>query len=193
MIADEVIAFRAGTDGVQGDRGIRTDLTTLGKIIGGGFPVGAVAGRAEYMAVFEADGGTARVPHGGTYNANPVTMAAGHAAMSMLTEEAFSHLNNLGDAFRKGISEVLEITATEGAAEGQYSIFGISLADPQLNDASARGAVYQSSGLHRYLVQHGYWLTPGLSGVLCTLMDSSDIDPFCETLRQGIITLKEQA
>ncbi len=190
LIADEVIAFRAGMAGVQGDRGIRPDLTTLGKIIGGGFPVGAVAGRADVMAVFEAGESKARVSHGGTFNANPVTMVAGHAAMQMLTEDAFVKLNALGAAFRKGIQEVFELTNTEGIAEGQYSIFAITTTDPDLDDTSPRGHVYRSSGLHQYMVQHGYWLTPGLAGVLCTLMDSGDIDPFCETLRDGILELK---
>ncbi|MEN8166821.1 MAG: aspartate aminotransferase family protein [Pseudomonadota bacterium] len=190
LIADEVIAFRAGMAGVQGDRGIRPDLTTLGKIIGGGFPVGAVAGRAEIMAVFESGETKAKVSHGGTFNANPVTMVAGYTAMQMLTEDAFAKLNALGDAFRKGIQEVFDLTNTEGTAEGQYSIFGIATEDPDLNDLSPRGHVYRSSGLHQYMVQHGYWLTPGMAGVLCTLMDSADIDPFCETLREGILELK---
>ncbi len=192
FIADEVIAFRAGMDGVQGDRNIRTDLTTLGKIIGGGFPVGAVAGRAEVMAVFEADGARASVPHGGTYNANPVTMAAGRAAMQMLTEDVFVRLNALGDAFRKGIDEVFKLTDTQGSGDGQYSIFAVTTTDPALDDASARGHVYRSSGLHQYMVRHGYWLTPGMAGVLCTLMDSTDVDPFCETLRCGIVELKNR-
>ena len=190
FIADEVIAFRAGMAGVQGDRGIRPDLTTLGKIIGGGFPVGAVAGRADVMAVFESGESKAKVSHGGTFNANPVTMVAGHAAMQMLTEDTFARLNVLGEAFRKGIQEVFDLTNTDGIAQGQYSIFAITTADADLDDSPARGHVYQSKGLHRYMVQHGYWLTPGLAGVLCTLMDSSDIDPFCETLRDGILALK---
>ena len=190
LIADEVVAFRAGMAGVQGDRGIRPDLTTLGKIIGGGFPVGAVAGRAEVMAVFEAGETKAKVSHGGTFNANPVTMVAGHTAMQMLTEDAFAKLNALGDEFRKGIQEVLDLTDTEGVAQGQYSIFAVTTTDPDLDDSPMRGYVYQSKGLHRYMVQHGYWLTPGLAGVLCTLMDSGDIDPLCETLREGILELK---
>jgi glutamate-1-semialdehyde 2,1-aminomutase len=190
LIADEVMAFRAGMAGVQGDRGICTDLTTLGKIIGGGFPVGAVAGRAEYMAVFETDEGKARLPHGGTFNANPITMVAGHAAMQMLTAEAFAKLNTLGDAFRKGIQEVFDLTDTEARVEGQYSMFGITVLDSDLADTSTVGHVYESRGLHLYMVQHGYWLSPGLMGVLCTLMDSTDIDPFCETLRKGILELK---
>ena len=103
LIADEVIAYRAGPAGVQGERNLKPHLTTLGKIIGGGFPVGAVAGSADVMSVFESDGRKAKLPHGGTYNANPVSMAAGCKAMQMLDTDAFETLNGLGDEFRKGI------------------------------------------------------------------------------------------
>ena len=70
LVFDEVIAFRLGYEGAQGFHGVTPDLTALGKIIGGGFPVGAVAGRAAAMQVFEGGGG---LPHGGTFNGNPVT------------------------------------------------------------------------------------------------------------------------
>jgi glutamate-1-semialdehyde aminotransferase len=110
--------------------------------------------------------------------------------MQMLTAEAFAKLNTLGDAFRKGIQEVFDLTDTEARVEGQYSMFGITVLDSDLADTSTVGHVYESRGLHLYMVQHGYWLSPGLMGVLCTLMDSTDIDPFCETLRKGILELK---
>ncbi len=190
FIADEVVALRAGPAGVQGDRGLRPQLTTLGKIIGGGFPVGAVAGSADVMSVFETGEGKARLPHGGTYNANPVSMAAGHAAMRMMTGEAFTRLNDLGASFRKGCAEVLSLTDTEGDVRGQYSIFAVSFTEPGLNDLAERGHVYRSSGLHRYMVQNGYWLSPGMLGVCSTVMDSADVDPFCETLMRGIRALR---
>lgn len=191
-IADEVIAFRAGWSGLQGVRNLKPHLTTLGKIIGGGFPVGAVVGNADVMSVFETDDGKARLPHGGTYNANPVSMAAGFKAMDMLTPDAFARLNSLGDGFRKGVREVFEISDTDGEVEGQYSIFSMTLSDPALGDATARGHVYRSAGLHRYMVQNGYWMTPGMVGILSTVMDTADIAPFCETLLAGIRELREQ-
>ena len=191
-IADEVIAFRAGWSGLQGVRNLKPHLTTLGKIIGGGFPVGAVVGNADVMSVFETDDGKARLPHGGTYNANPVSMAAGFKAMDMLTPDAFARLNSLGDGFRKGVREVFEISDTDGEVEGQYSIFSMTLSDPALGDATARGHVYRSAGLHRYMVQNGYWMTPGMVGVVSTVMDTADIAPFCETLLAGIRELREQ-
>ena len=191
-IADEVIAFRAGWSGLQGVRNLKPHLTTLGKIIGGGFPVGAVVGDADVMSVFEADEAKAKLPHGGTYNANPVTMAAGHKAMEMMTTDEFARLNQLGDEFRKGIKEVFDISDTDGEVEGQYSIFSMTLSDAALGDASARGHIYRSAGLHRYMVQNGYWMTPGMIGVLSTVMDTADVAPFCETLLSGIRELREQ-
>ncbi len=192
QIADEVIAFRAGWSGLQGDRNLKPQLTTLGKIIGGGFPVGAVAGHADVMSVFEANETKAKLPHGGTYNANPVTMAAGRRAMEMLTQDEFARLNQLGDEFRKGVQEVFDVSGTDGEVQGQYSIFSMTLSDPALGDDTARGHVYRSAGLHRYMVQHGYWMTPGMIGVVSTVMDTADVAPFCETLLSGIRELREQ-
>lgn len=192
QIADEVVAFRAGWSGLQGERNLKPHLTTLGKIIGGGFPIGAVAGSAEVMSVFEAGETKAKLPHGGTYNANPVSMAAGHKAMEMMTKDEYARINQLGEEFRKGVREVFDISDTDGKVEGQYSIFAMTLSDPALGDTSARGHVYRSAGLHRYMVQNGYWMTPGMIGVVSTAMDTADVAPFCETLLRGIRELREQ-
>jgi glutamate-1-semialdehyde 2,1-aminomutase len=132
------------------------------------------------------------LPHGGTYNANPVTMAAGHKAMEMLTRDEFARLNQLGNEFRKGVREVFDLSGTDGEVQGQYSIFSMSLSDPALGDTTMRGHVYRSAGLHRYMVQNGYWMTPGMIGVLSTVMDTVDVAPFCETLLRGIRELREQ-
>src|SRR5258708_9519528 len=100
LIFDEVITFRLGYRGAQGLWSIEPDLTTLGKIIGGGFPVGAVCGDAEFMAVFDPRPGKPALPHGGTFSANPVTMRAGIAAMELLDDAAFARLDAMGEAGR---------------------------------------------------------------------------------------------
>ena len=82
-----MIAFRVAYNGAQGMLGVTPDLTALGKIIGGGFPVGAVAGRADVMAVSEPHRRN-RVVQYGTFNANPVTMEAGKATLDAWTPEA---------------------------------------------------------------------------------------------------------
>src|SRR5207247_2353366 len=103
LILDEVISgFRVARGGAQELYGIKADLTTLGKIIGGGLPVGAFGGRADVMAVFDPTGGAPRLSHGGTFNANVVTMVAGHTAMTMLTPDEFDRLGALGQRVRTG-------------------------------------------------------------------------------------------
>src|SRR4030095_1135482 len=80
LIFDEVISFRVASGGAQERFGIQPDLTTLGKIIGGGLAVGAFGGRAEVMNFYDPREGRGRINHGGTFNANPLTMAGGLAA-----------------------------------------------------------------------------------------------------------------
>ncbi len=190
LIADEVVSFRAGYSGCQGERKISPHLTALGKIIGGGFPIGAVAGHAEIMEVFEAKESRPKLPHGGTYNANPVSMACGKVAMQMLTKDAFQKLNNLGQAFRDGIQDVFRLMNLDAHTQGQFSVFGLSINDKSMQDQSLRGQIYESTGLHYYMLKNGYWLTPGLTGVCSTIMDHSDVDPFCQTLLEGIKILR---
>ena len=138
------------------------------------------------MNVFESQGRKAKLPHGGTFNANPVSMVAGKKAMEMMTQKDFKKLNDLGSAFRNALRDVISQTDIEASVEGQYSIFGIKTDNQKLSDSSERGKKYESSGLHRYMLNNGYWLTPGLTGVCSTVMDYSDIDPFCDTLIKGI-------
>jgi glutamate-1-semialdehyde 2,1-aminomutase len=96
LIFDEVITFRVAAGGAQAYYGVAPDLTALGKIIGGGLPVGAIGGRADIMQLF-VQGNPPVVSHAGTFNANPLTMAAGVAAMELLTPAAFAHLDWLGN------------------------------------------------------------------------------------------------
>ena len=70
------------------------------------------------------------------------------------------------------------------------SVFGLSINDKSMQDQSLRGQIYESTGLHYYMLKNGYWLTPGLTGVCSTIMDHSDVDPFCQTLLEGIKILR---
>jgi glutamate-1-semialdehyde 2,1-aminomutase len=99
VVADEVITFRLGPAGLQEAYGLEPDLTVLAKIIGGGFPVGAVGGRPEVMGCFDPERPTP-IHWGGTFNANPVTMAAGRAAMELFDAPAIRALNRRGDTLR---------------------------------------------------------------------------------------------
>ncbi|MCZ6871707.1 MAG: aminotransferase class III-fold pyridoxal phosphate-dependent enzyme [Gammaproteobacteria bacterium] len=191
IIFDEVVAFRAGWSGMQGEIDITPDITALGKIIGGGFAVGAVAGGNDVMSVFEVADGRARLPHGGTFNANPVTMAAGHAAMSLMDRDAFTRLNALGGKFRDGIAEVLALTNLSGKVLGQYSVFALAIDDEDFAmDPNQRFFGQGPDRLRYYMLDNGYYVAQGLYGALSTVMDHSDLDPFCQTLLEGIRSIR---
>ncbi|MBW2370576.1 MAG: aspartate aminotransferase family protein [Deltaproteobacteria bacterium] len=129
LIFDEVMCLRVGYNGRQGQVEVDPDLTVMGKIIGGGLPIGAVGGSQEVMSVFEVDQGDPLVKHSGTYTANPMSMAAGYVGMSLLTPEAFDDLNARGDRLRAGLQQAIEETGFKASAVGRGAMNGVSLFD----------------------------------------------------------------
>lgn len=108
LIFDEVVTSRLHFHGLQGHHGIRPDMTTLGKYMGGGLPFGAFGGRADIMALF--DPAANRLAHSGTFNNNVFTMAAALAAADVVTEEAIARANKLGDDVRSRVGSLLAST-----------------------------------------------------------------------------------
>ena len=185
LIFDEVISFRVGYHGAQGAFGVLPDMTTLGKIIGGGFPVGAVAGRADVMAVFDPTGGSPAAPHGGTFNANPVTMAAGLAAMTLMDRQAYERLDDLGAKLRASLADCFEHAGVPGAVTGMGSLFRVHGAERELVDyRSARAEPAESQRLAkivRGLLEHGVLISPTGLGSLSTPMTDAELESFVET------------
>jgi glutamate-1-semialdehyde 2,1-aminomutase len=179
LIFDEVITFRLGYSGAQGIWGVDPDLTTLGKIIGGGFPVGAIGGRAEVMAVFDPTEGKPALPHGGTFSANPVTMRAGLAAMELLDAAAFERLDAIGDRVRDGIDEAFHRQGVPGGTVGLGSLLKIQFTDrpvrdyrsAQLNEAEMkRQAAFNMALVNEGILMAGYGLM-----ALSTPMEDDDV------------------
>jgi glutamate-1-semialdehyde 2,1-aminomutase len=104
LAVDEVITFRLGVGGLHQSYGISPDLVSLGKVIGGGFPVGAVGGRADVLSAFSPLG-DGPVGWGGTFSANPVTLAAGLVALRRFPEADVARLNSTGDRLRSLLVE----------------------------------------------------------------------------------------
>jgi len=101
FVLDEVVTFRLAEGGVQALFDIEPDLTMLGKVIGGGFPVGAVGGKLEHMKVFDPD--ALKAIHTGTFCGNPVTMAAGVASVRELTAERIGLMDVLAARLNDGL------------------------------------------------------------------------------------------
>ena len=196
LIFDEVISFRIGYHGAQGMFDVQPDLTTLGKIIGGGFPVGVVGGRAEVMAVFDPRGGKPAVPHGGTFNANPVTMAAGLAAMQLMDEKAFDLLDELGRKLRSGIAACFERAGVPGAVTGLGSLFRVhpalrTFVDFRSTAQSAHEAA-RLAQLHRHLIDHGILISPTGLGCVSTAMGDAEVEYFLEVLNASLQLVSDE-
>lgn len=180
LIFDEVISFRLGYHGAQQIWGVDADLTVFGKIIGGGFPIGAIGGSDEIMAVFDPTGGKPPVPQGGTFCANPMSMRCGATALAMLDRESFTHLAALGERVRDGIDEVFRRRGVPGQTTGMGSLLRVHMSNRELHDyRSATPSPEESkrlSALTTALLNEGL-LLPGYGLMaLSTPMNSSDAD-----------------
>lgn len=180
VIFDEVITFRLGHAGAQGLWDIAPDITALGKIIGGGFPIGAIAGRDEVMAVFDPTSGKPPLPHGGTFTANPVAMRAGLAAMQALTPEAFAHLDAIGTHIRDGVNNAFRHHGLAGQCVGMGSLLKLHFTDQPVTDyrsvypdATAKRKLAQ---LHKGLLSRGVIAASNALFALSTPMTEQDAE-----------------
>lgn len=188
LIADEIISFRLGYQGASARAGVKPDLVTLGKIIGGGFPVGAVGGSAEVMSVFDPTAGKPRVPHGGTFNANPVTTSAGLAAMRLWTEAEVVRLERLGDDLRARANWVLEESGLALKLTGEGSLFRLCPAAIERTYRSSvpdEATVAQIRELYLRLLGNGAMISQSGIACLSTAMDANEVTEFVDALEKS--------
>jgi glutamate-1-semialdehyde 2,1-aminomutase len=145
LIFDEVVTgFRDAPGGAQERYGVTPDLSTLGKILGGGYPAGAVAGKTKYMEMLdfrdEEEWSLRRISHPGTFNANPLCAAAGNACLGLILEgKVHPQINRTGETFKSGLNDVLEDSRANGLAWGTtdsitYVGFGITEEDLEVSN-----------------------------------------------------------
>ena len=137
LIMDEVITgFRCSPGGAQAATGVIPDITTLAKILAGGLPGGAVAGRADIMAHLEYRdepewNARKKVRHQGTFNANPLSASAGATALAIVAEGwPARHVNDLAAMLREEFNQVMDAHGLTGCVYGTYSMFHILLYNP---------------------------------------------------------------
>jgi glutamate-1-semialdehyde 2,1-aminomutase len=134
LVLDEVVSFRLGPAGLQGLTGIRPDLTAFGKIIGGGFPLGAFGGRADLMVLLDESDGPTGFSQSGTFSGHPVALAAGLAVLRALTPSAFGHLDTLGETVRRECNAIFARRGIEAQAVGDGSLFSVHFTAAPLRD-----------------------------------------------------------
>jgi glutamate-1-semialdehyde 2,1-aminomutase len=187
LVFDEVISFRIGYNGAQGRYGIAPDLTTLGKIIGGGLPVGAFGGRADVMELFDPRS-ERQIGHGGTFNANPLSMAAGLATLAELTPQRYAELEGLAGDLKEKLEGVFAIAGVPAAINQSASLFNIHSSDGPVVDHATAQAADKSfvRELHLALLGHGILLTERGMGCLSTAMTSAEVDVFVDGVRLAV-------
>ncbi|MEA2633550.1 MAG: glutamate-semialdehyde -aminomutase, partial [Chloroflexota bacterium] len=183
LIFDEVISLRVAPGGAQQLYGVTPDLTTMGKIIGGGLPVAAFGGRADVMELMDPRR-RPNLPQGGTYNGNPLGMAAGLAAMKELTPDVYADLNRKGARVKDQLTEVFASHGMPAQVNCAGSLLAIHFTDVPVTDyrskATSNDAITQDFFLA--LVNHGVLMAPRAMGALSTPMGESDIQAFVDAV-----------
>ncbi len=160
LVFDEVISgFRASRGGAQHLLGVRPDLTCLGKIIGGGLPVGAYGGREDLMRMVAPDG---PVYQAGTLSGNPMAMAAGLWALSQLSDKLYAKLERLGALLAEGLSESAHRAGTDVSINRVGSLLTVFFTNqPVRNYDDARGADTAAYGrFFQAMLAQGIYLPP---------------------------------
>ena len=178
LIFDEVISLRVAPGGAQERFGVTPDLTTMGKIIGGGLPVSAFGGRRDVMSVFEG-GRPGGVAQGGTYNGNPLGMAAGLAALEVLTPDEYARLERLGQTLREGLQATFDRHDVAAQVTGIASLFKVHfVSHPVVDYRSALGDERATRAFFFGMLNEGILLASRGMGAISTPMGDGEVEAF---------------
>lgn len=194
LIFDEVITLRQSEGGEQQRHGITPDLTCMGKIIGGGLPVGGIGGNKDLMNVFNPDAEDT-VMHASTFSGNALTMATGLAAMAIFGEDESIRINQLGDRLRQGFNQVLSQHGIKGQALGSGSLTNILLSSDDIKDSRGTmqamiDAGHISALVHLGMLRQGVTSASRLMYCISTPMDESHVDTAITALSDTLTELR---
>ena len=185
LIFDEVVSLRVAYGGAQEHFGIRPDLTCLGKMIGGGFPLGAFGGRSDIMAMFDPSSGRLLIPHPGSHNANPIGMVAGTATLELLTRPALDQLNARAETLRAELTLAFTEAGIPVQITGLGSLFAMHLTDQPVR--SYRDTLEVPGDLRHQiflgLFNEGILIDPRGVGNMSTALGAEHIQQFGGALR----------
>lgn len=178
FVLDEVQTFRMSTGGLQKILGVSPDLTMFGKFVGGGFPVGAVGGSSEYMRLFDPD--KLVVYHSGTFNGNPLSMAAGAVTVRDLTAERIDHIAAMAIRFRKGLLDAAQKVGLPLTVNMLGSLLNIFFMKEAPETAWVRTDQALVARFHLAALNHGLFFAHRGFFALSTVTDAKAIDEAIE-------------
>ena len=193
LIFDEVMTgFRVGYNCAQGYFGVTPDLTCLGKVIGGGLPVGAYGGKREIMERIAPAGD---IYQAGTLSGNPLAMTAGYETLKALTPETYDEINKKVDKLAAGFQAAAEKYGIGLQINRAGSMFGIFFSDrPVVDFATASGSdLERFSAYYRAMIESGVFLPPSqFEGLfLSTAHTDEDIEKTIEAVHTAFAKLQK--
>lgn len=197
LIFDEVVTGRLSLGGAQKFYGVTPDLTTMGKIIGGGTPVGAFGGKREIMQMY--DPREKKMYHSGTFNGNAVTMAAGLATMKAYNQEAVDYVNGLGTLFKEGVLKIYDKLGLNMKISGAGSIYNILFTDKDVKNYRDVASAHEELNKVLYMSLLTKGVFDAERGMFCmsTAMTEEDIrfglDALEASLREMLPAIAEEA
>ncbi len=197
LIFDEVVTGRLSLGGAQKFYGVTPDLTTMGKIIGGGTPVGAFGGKQEIMQMY--DPREKKMYHSGTFNGNAVTMAAGLATMRAYNQEAVDYVNGLGTLFKEGVLKIYDKLGLNMKISGTGSIYNILFTDKEVKNYRDVASAHEELNKVLYMSLLTKGVFDAERGMFCmsTAMTKEDIrfglDTLETSLREMLPAIAEEA
>lgn len=197
LVFDEVVTFRVDYGGAQEKYSVKPDLTALGKIIGGGFPIGAFAGRADIMKVLDPREKKFMFPLSGTFSANPISMIAGRVAMELFDQDTVLNLNKLTQKAVEQIYEVIKIADIPASITGAGSMFRIHL---RANPPTTYREAYQTKQiasimnqlLDYLLISENIILTNTCACMFSTAITQKEVDRLSDALLNGFKLIKPE-
>ena len=189
LIFDEVITLRLALGGAEEWSGVRPDLITFGKIIGGGLPVGAFGGRADIMDLYAPPDPV--LVQSGTFNANPLTMAAGVAAMQLLDLSAIDRLARHGERFSDGLRKAVADAGLSATLTGMGSLWTLHFTAGPVVDYRSKASADPAAQrrFHLALLTEGVFTAPRGMFALSTVMTDDDIDEALSSIGRGLAVM----
>jgi glutamate-1-semialdehyde 2,1-aminomutase len=194
LFFDEIVTFRLHEKGFQGKTDVIPDLTALGKMIGGGFAIGAFGGREEIMKVYDPSDPNG-FHHSGTFNGHNLTMVAGLASVQMLTQSAIDRIDMLGERLYSGIKSTAEKLGIYENTTRTGSLIYLHWTDKPISSAAdvvrwKKSAAELPRLLHMELLNNGvFTANRGLINI-STPMTENLIDKVVEAFERSLIKIK---
>jgi glutamate-1-semialdehyde 2,1-aminomutase len=189
LIFDEIMSLRTAPGGVQAQCGILPDLTTMGKIISGGLPLAAFGGREDIMALLDPRGKDPLIPHSGTFNGTVLAAVAGAAAMSHLTPETYTRLNDLAASIAQGMERLFKGLNIPGTVTVGGSLFNVHFTDREITTFRdvLTGDMDKRSRFFFGMLHRGVFLASRGMGCISTPMTEAEVAAFLEAAEATLI------